>query len=412
MKHLLVVNVFFAPRSYGGATVVAEEVTRALARSGEWRISVLSFSDYGDRDRPTLIRTRLPEGIDHYTLNLGGKRSADLSFENPAMNTEIATLIGTLRPDVAHLHCVQDLGIGVLEALHSADIPMILSTHDFWWLCEQSFMITGDGSACKQEVIDQTICAPCVQNAATLGRRWSRAMQMLRLPARITYPSQDARNQYERNGAPSDCGIVLPNGVRQPGPDYPAKRAARPSRRLRFGYIGGPGPMKGWAMIERAFRTLSPDDAELVLVDAATHVGSSWWGQYRFGPLTPHVTVVPGYRMDTADDFYAGIDVLLFLSAWKETFGLTSREAALRGVHVLATECGAPIEPLIDGDTATLLSGYGSVRAVRSALQKLVSDGVPEPTAAGHARIAAQIRSYDAHAAEIDALLSAVIAQK
>ena len=93
MKHLLVVNVFFAPRSYGGATVVAEEVARRIAASGAWRVSALSFSDYGAVDRPALIRTRLPEGIDHYTLNLGAgaaPRARDLSFENPAMTAKIA----------------------------------------------------------------------------------------------------------------------------------------------------------------------------------------------------------------------------------------------------------------------------------------------------------------------------------
>ena len=105
-------------------------------------------------------------------------------------------------------------------------------------------------------------------------------------------------------------------------------------------------------MIERAFKTLDPQRAELALVDAATNVGSSWWGAYRFGPLAPHVRIVPGYTMETVDEFYAGIDVLFFLSTWKETFGLTSREAALRGVHVIATDCGAPVEYLIHGDTA------------------------------------------------------------
>ena len=44
------------------------------------------------------------------------------------------------------------------------------------------------------------------------------------------------------------------------------------------------------------------------------------------------------------DDFFSGIDVLLFPSQWKESFGLTVREALARDVWVIATDCGAPVE--------------------------------------------------------------------
>ena len=32
--HIMVVNVFYAPQTYGGATIVAEEVAGALMRKG------------------------------------------------------------------------------------------------------------------------------------------------------------------------------------------------------------------------------------------------------------------------------------------------------------------------------------------------------------------------------------------
>ncbi|MFC6587910.1 hypothetical protein ACFQDZ_12370 [Sulfitobacter pacificus] len=34
LRHILVANVFFAPFSYGGATVVAEQVATALIKQG------------------------------------------------------------------------------------------------------------------------------------------------------------------------------------------------------------------------------------------------------------------------------------------------------------------------------------------------------------------------------------------
>ena len=44
------------------------------------------------------------------------------------------------------------------------------------------------------------------------------------------------------------------------------------------------------------------------------------------------------------DAFYAKIDVLLFMSQWKETFGLVIREALARGVRVIQTESGGSTE--------------------------------------------------------------------
>ena len=54
--------------------------------------------------------------------------------------------------------------------------------------------------------------------------------------------------------------------------------------------------------------------------------------------------MVPRYSQDDLDGFFAEIDVLLFLSQWKETFGLTIREALARGIRVMQTDSGGTTE--------------------------------------------------------------------
>lgn len=54
--------------------------------------------------------------------------------------------------------------------------------------------------------------------------------------------------------------------------------------------------------------------------------------------------VVPRYAQHEMDDFYSKIDVLLFMSQWKETFGLGVREALSRGIRVLQTDSGGTSE--------------------------------------------------------------------
>jgi len=51
------------------------------------------------------------------------------------------------------------------------------------------------------------------------------------------------------------------------------------------------------------------------------------------------------------DEFYAQIDVLIVPSIWPESFGLVSREAALRGVWVIAADAGGLAEDIAEAET-------------------------------------------------------------
>ena len=42
-----------------------------------------------------------------------------------------------------------------------------------------------------------------------------------------------------------------------------------------------------------------------------------------FSSTQENVEIIPAYSQDNIDDFFAGIDVLLFPTQWKESFGLT-----------------------------------------------------------------------------------------
>ena len=137
---------------------------------------------------------------------------------------------------------------------------------------------------------------------------------------------------------------VWENGVRLPGPGFFEAQAARRARdpRLVFGHIGGPSQIKGWPVVKAAFESLERDDFAGLLVDA-THDGHWWQGQ-NISKLQGDWQVHPRFDQDAMDAFYAKIDVLLFLSQWKETFGLAIREALARGIRVIQTDSGGTTE--------------------------------------------------------------------
>jgi glycosyltransferase involved in cell wall biosynthesis len=343
MRHILLVNVFFAPFSYGGATVVAEQVAYALLRRGGVRISAISLVSRTDLAPYAIIRTET-SGIVNYLINVPPGRDYAQIYDNSRVTERIAQLMDELDLDLVHVHCVQDVGAGFLQAAKDRGLPLVLSVHDFWWICDRQFMVRVDNRYCGQFPVRIEACRDCVEDFAAARQRFEHLQRQGALADIVTYPSRFARDLSEASGFAPGRGVVWENGVRLPGPDFfkaqEARRAADP--RLVFGFVGGPSEIKGWPVIRRAFTGLDRSDFCALLVDGARDGG--WWDGYDLSQLPGDWQVYPRFEQPEMDDYYARIDVLLFMSQWKETFGLAIREALARGIKVIQTDSGGTTE--------------------------------------------------------------------
>jgi glycosyltransferase involved in cell wall biosynthesis len=84
------------------------------------------------------------------------------------------------------------------------------------------------------------------------------------------------------------------------------------------------------------------------------NMGGSWHNS-QYWDIPGKVSFIPAYSQDTIDAFFSKIDVLLFPTQWKESFGLTVREALVRDVWVIATDAGGVSEDLVDGVNSTVI---------------------------------------------------------
>jgi glycosyltransferase involved in cell wall biosynthesis len=346
--HVLVVNIYFAPYTYGGATIVAEEVAKELRKSHGWQVSAISTISRQDL-APYAIHKVEKDGIANYLINLPqGRRYAEM-YKNPSVTEVVARLIAAIEPDVMHLHSIQEIGAGVISAARRLHVPVILSTHDFWWICERQFMIRVDDRYCGQDPVRIEDCSRCVGDMALARERIDYLRDAAAQADLITFPSQFAMDLCQRSGLSARATSLWPNGVNLPSESFFEKQAKRRARdpQLRFGYVGGPTHIKGWPTIRAAFSQLGRDDFSGELVDGGLH--AAWWKGQDLSKMCGDWKVVPRFSQATMDDFYAGIDVLLFISQWKETFGLTIREAIARGIRVIQTDSGGTTEhPMAD----------------------------------------------------------------
>lgn len=392
---VLVVNIYFAPFSFGGATVVAEEMVGHLSRREDVEIAVFTSAQPQQADEPlpyALLRYEW-EGTPVFGIALPG-HGAVTEFDDPQAAARFSDVLRGFAPDVVHFHSVQNLGAGLLRACADAAIPYVVTLHDAWWLCARQFMVTEENSYCFQTRIDLNVCEGCVPGALHLRQRFRILQQALSGARFLLSPSRAHRELHLANGFDPARVLVNTNGIRLP--ERPRKR--RPGGKLRFGFVGGASGLKGYHLIQMAFARIESNAYELVLVDNALKLGlrsiapADW-------KIKGTLTILPSYDQDGLDDFFDGIDVLLFPSQWKESFGLIVAEALARDVWVIVSEGGGAAEFVVDGENGTIIPLRNDPLPLQRAVEHLVER--PELLAGYANPHKARLRSYAQQAEEL-----------
>lgn len=154
---------------------------------------------------------------------------------------------------------------------------------------------------------------------------------------------------------------------------------------------------------------MSESNWELQVVDNKLNLGirsvytESW-------KVKGTVTTVPAYSSETMDAFFDGIDVLLFPSQWKESYGLTVREALARDVWVISTAPGGQSEDIVDGVNGTLIAMDGRSEGLQKAVEALLRN--PEKLTGYVNPFKQTLATFEEQTAELDGVLRDVVARE
>jgi glycosyltransferase involved in cell wall biosynthesis len=362
-KRLLIINVYFAPRSFGGATVIAEAMARLLARDHGWQVLILTTL-FEPKLKPYAVRRYRAKGVNIVGINIPDGLTYEETYSNPAFDRVAEKIIELFQPAVIHAHSIQTMGCGFIQWAGKAGIPTVVTAHDCWWICERQFMINAQGRYCFQRKIDFRQCGYCVDDIEKAKKRQKYLHEMLQNVDLILFPSDFHKSIYIENGFNIEKCLKNTNGVSLPDKRVTIKNKGN-NNYVRFGFVGGTGPVKGADLIVRALRDIESDNYELIIVDAAKIVGKTW-SDAGFWKVPGKVTFVPPYTVEEMDRFYSSIDVLLFPSQWKESFGLAVREAMARDVWVIATEAGGVVEDIEPGTNGNIIPMDGDYLKLRS----------------------------------------------
>ncbi|MFP2930338.1 glycosyltransferase, partial [Pyxidicoccus sp. 3LG] len=386
------VNVLFAPLSFGGATIVAEQLAHRLQAEG---CDVTVFTGILDSPLPPYGVVRYEtQGLPVIATQLprGGDRTQD--YQNPRMAELFVQALKAVRPDVVHFHSIQMLSASLASACVAEGIPYTITLHDAWWLCERQFMVRGDNTYCHQKTIDLRVCSKCVPDLSFTFRRTFTLRKVLDGAALLFAPSEFQRQLYIANGMPPERIVVNQNGVLLPTRPRTPRPEGLP---LRFAYLGGNAVHKGYFFLKSLFESLPEDNYVLKMTDIQLRVGRSSIDAKDW-KVRGRVEVVAPYDQARMDDFFDGIDVMLMPSQCKESFGLSVREALARDVWVITTAAGGVVEAIeegVNGNVVEMSDKEGFARAVRELLAH------PERLAHYRNPKREAVRDYTAQGAEL-----------
>ena len=341
-------NVFYHPQSFGGATIVAEQLNKLLADEETYEIYAVTTLPMKSWLPPySVIRYEYGK-VTVFGVAVPSEDAA--AHENLRFDAAVKDIIELVQPDIAHIHCIQSMGVGMVDICREAGVKTLVTLHDAWWICPNQFMFDENEVFREQWNTED-------ERSKTIARALSKIDMLLA-------PSKYFAELHERTLG-RDV-LVNKNGVTRPL----GQISKRKKDVIRFGYVGGKTKIKGVHLILEAFRKHRFPNTELVVVDNLLNLGARSFFDSDFDGVE-RFRIEPAYSQDTIDHFFSEIDVLLFPTQWKESFGLTVREAVLRDVWVIATDAGGVSEDIIDGENGTIIPFDSGVEELSRAIAEV-----------------------------------------
>ncbi len=234
---ILTVSAHYPPNFVSGGTLQPQRISQGLRARGH---DVSVYAGWIG-DRPPLEswedtdETGMPVRWVVSSPWIGW--SDERNWMNPAVTEHFRAHVDALRPDIVHVHALQSLGAGVLPAARSAGARVVVTMHDFWWLCSRQFLVDRDQRPCSL-VVEAGVCA-CEVDVAWRRDRAAALATLLGSADLVLAPSASAARVLAANGVAAHRLEVdengLPDSVLADSSEAPLGGATQGRRGVRCG---------------------------------------------------------------------------------------------------------------------------------------------------------------------------------
>lgn len=331
-KKVLVVNCFYYPQSFGGATIVVEELNKIFYENTEYDFFTFTLGTTANKELYGKV-LRYESYKQNVFAYFKDKLAQSDSTENKLEFISVfEKLLAILKPDLVHFHSIQGMGEDMINVCEKNKIKNLVTCHDFWWLTDKQFISTLNFRENKK-ISDDIIANYFLKDKKSLVLKRTETLKNTDL---ILAPSLFLENVLVK----MDFQNVRlnKNGIKYPL-NFKNTMDSENLDEVVYGFLGGKSEIKGYNFVIEAFKKINSNKIKLLIVDNTTSLGFSSFNATDFEGIT-NFEIIPAFKQDQMDDFYSKIQVLLYPSLAIESFGLAPREASIRNIKVIATDVG------------------------------------------------------------------------
>ncbi len=338
LQHIVIVNVLYPPQAMGGATVVAQNIVETICADYSDRYHVSVFTCDVNNIYAHQVTEYEHNGVSVTAVSVPVGPDVDYREYDSQVGALFAQFIQYKQPDLIHFHCIQRLTGSILEAAHDLQVPFLVTVHDAWWLSDHQFLVDKQGQPVNELQSSPIVAAQTSDQLQRTLQRRRLLTSLLNKAARVLAVSDYQQAFYQKNGVTNV--IINKNGVDTITLD---SGPTEPTDKVIIGYTGSICHHKGYYFLKQivennAFKNIEIKVIQFNLNEPRNEV----WG-------ATEVDYLPKFDSKNMVDFYSQIDVLIAPSMWPESFGLITREAALVGIWVIASEAGGLAEVIEHG---------------------------------------------------------------
>ncbi len=363
---VLLINVFFAPQSVGGATRIAQDYALSMMNDStkNYEVTVLC-TDYEHWHADPNLAMRNNDDFVAISSSYRDQFSLSETYWNdiriirlcmppkhwsqhydPEIEVFCDQLFKKESFDLIQCHCCQIITAAPLIAAEKHSIPYEIVMHDGWWMSPEQFLVSPAGVVINpSDPMAHIDHEPSDIDREEAHERRDILYKILEKAERRIAVSSSFKNICEKSGIKN---VVVQENKFTPmqikGNDSIGNNGNREC--IHLCHIGGMSIHKGYQLLRSAVHLIPrnlPLEFTIIdhsLSDISRHYHSDWNG-YKIQFISP----IPMHQMP---EFYSTQDVLVAPSIWPESFGLVSREALSAGLWVIASDAGALAEPLKD----------------------------------------------------------------
>jgi glycosyltransferase involved in cell wall biosynthesis len=451
----LVVSHHLPPKYRAGAELYALRQARWLQSKGH-TVRAIAVEDIEAPVARLEVRHEPYQGLEIdrlYFNRLSYPNPLEASHLNPEIAAWLEEFLEQYQPDVMLVNACYLLGVGILQAARNKGVPVALTLHDFWFLCQRITLMQPDGTLCDGKVTSAD-CALCLskdkrrylwankltgglagrslvagaeaglepfltllggkQKLETLALRRERLLAALQGVETVIAPSRYLRQIFIENGFPAEkihccrCGLDTERLAQLEHALVTRGTSNRTATGLRVGYMGQITPHKGVHVLLKAFQQFENPQASLSIHGAMGREPRYDRQLQQLAGADQRIRFAGAYNPEELPNILLGLDVVVVPSIWLENSPVTILEAHAAGLPVITTNLGGMAE-MVQHEHNGLLFERQNAHDLANQLRRLQSE--PELLARLKAGIA-PVKSHDQEFSELLPIYETLVASR